>query len=223
MTALLVMSSTPSGAAVLAYVYTPHATLYEGFPSQSIDFNGDTVPEIILSGTSTQSGGWAAGHVQFQGIASPPPNVGSHATPVPFGALVGETPSSIGDWILPTSGLFTFRSALAEGTAGYWPTGLTNPPLNPDGTPGTGPLVPESGYLGVLFDLPDGRRYGWVEVGVYPNSSLGFLRAYGWETTPNTPIIAGSVPEPRRSLLALFGVVFIFCRRRRTLGSGVRI
>ena len=206
-------------AAVIAYTYVPHATLFESFPSRPIDFNGDSVPELVLTADSTQSGGWAASHVQFQGIASPPPNVGSHATPVPSGALVGDIPFSIGGWISPSSGLFTFRSALAQGTTGFWPTGLIPPPLNPDGTLGLGPLVPESGYLGVRFDLPDGTHYGWVEVGVYPNSSLGYLRSYGWETTPSTPIMAGA-PEPGKTTLLILAGLIGTSRRRRALGSG---
>lgn len=209
-------------AAVIVQAIVPAATLYEPFPSQPIDFNSDGIPELVLSATLTEAGGWVNEHVQLQALAALPPNLGSWATPVPLGMMIAETPSSIGTWLSPSAGLFTFRVALDVGSAGYWPAGMIPPPLNPDGSPGLGPLVPESGYLGVFFSLPDGIHYGWVEVGVYPNASLGYLRSYGWETEPNTPIIAGSVPEPGRLLLFLAGGFAVVCRRRRVAAGAAK-
>ncbi len=211
---LFALPVVPVEAAVIVHTFVPEATLYENFPSQPIDFNADGIPELALSGTLTQSGGWVNAHTQVQAIAAVPPNLGAWATPVPRGMLVGGTPTSSGVWLSPSASSFTFRVALDVGSVGYWPTGVSFP-LNPDGSPGLGPLVPESGYLAVLFSLPDGIHYGWVEVGVYPNSSLGFLRSYAWETTPNTPIFAGSVPEPGRMVLLLAGVFALVYRRRR--------
>jgi hypothetical protein len=77
-----------------------------------------------------------------------------------------------------------------------------------------------NGYIG--FDLvQDGNNYyGWMQI----QSSLGLdlglygsVTAWAYETSPNTPIFAGEVPEPSTvALLALFGIAVGLVRWKRS-------
>ena len=49
---------------------------------------------------------------------------------------------------------------------------------------------PVKNYLGIAMELADGTHYGWI--GVYLNDGMLDAFAWGYETTPNTPILAGS-------------------------------
>jgi len=55
-------------------------------------------------------------------------------------------------------------------------------------------------------------HYGWARV-ILTNGQPGTLVDYGWESTPNTAIAAGAVPEP--ALGAVIGLLPILRARRR--------
>lgn len=82
-------------------------------------------------------------------------------------------------------------------------------------------------YIGVEFMAADGIHYGWIQYEGFSvarplaiNTPGGWVNSWGWETEPNKPIFAGQVPEPSRAMLLLLGILSIFHRRRRALGSG---
>lgn len=81
--------------------------------------------------------------------------------------------------------------------------------------PPTGTLLPldTPTYLGVRFDLGDGDQYGWI--GVTYSSADHTLDAFAWgyQTTPGVPILAG-VPEPGTLALLAFGAAAVVRRRR---------
>lgn len=93
-----------------------------------------------------------------------------------------------------------------------------------------------NGYIGIEFMAADGIHYGWIQyegfaVAQVPLYGLngeiigytmgireaqgGFVNSWAWETTPNMPIMAGSVPEPGRVALSIFAFISIFLRRKR--------
>jgi hypothetical protein len=73
----------------------------------------------------------------------------------------------------------------------------------------------ESAYLGFDFQQDGETYYGWVQLGCpVVGLNAGWIYDYAYETTPNTPITAGAVPEPSTWALLVFGGAFYFLRRR---------
>jgi hypothetical protein len=100
------------------------------------------------------------------------------------------------------------------------------------GQPASGVQVPFSGpnftglggevrYLGLKMDLnnTDQFTYGWVGIRIDNEAdATGAVVGYAYETTPNTPIAAGAVPEPSSLLMTIGGATALVAaglRRRR--------
>jgi hypothetical protein len=116
---------------------------------------------------------------------------------VSAGTLIGPNPSS---------GSFTITSGtLYNGTTP--PVGYFSP-----GTPG---------YLGFEFTsgLDDSLHYGWVQFETTsgdPNAPTGTVIDFAYDDSPNTPIVAGAIPEPTSlSLLAAGAAGLAMYRGRR--------
>lgn len=79
-----------------------------------------------------------------------------------------------------------------------------------------------NGYIGVEFMAADGLHYGWIQYEGFSvarpfaiNEPGGWVNSWAYESEPNTPIFAGSVPEPSRMLFLLAGTFALICRRSR--------
>lgn len=103
---------------------------------------------------------------------------------------------------------------LRSGNYGYWAnSGL--------GTwPGAG--QGHQGYIGFAFDFADGSlHYGWMQIGVkaYDETDVSSyevsIYGYGYETSEDTGIQAGDLPEPGPLPLLALGSVGYFVRKRR--------
>ena len=72
------------------------------------------------------------------------------------------------------------------------------------------------GFVGFKFSNTVGgpSYYGWLQM-VVSNSSAGQIIDWGYDNVAGTPILAGSVPEPSRALLLVFGLSAGMLRRRR--------
>ena len=75
----------------------------------------------------------------------------------------------------------------------------------------------QTAYMGFELQMPDGPHYGWAKLWVSdrPNFAAGLI-GWAWETEPNTPIIAGAVPEPAAASLAVLGLLCCSGRRRHS-------
>jgi hypothetical protein len=72
-------------------------------------------------------------------------------------------------------------------------------------------------FIGLQFQFDGTTHYGWMEVNNYPNAAAGQVLGWAYETSPNTPITAGAVPEPSTfTLLAISGVAVGLLRRKHT-------
>lgn len=135
---------------------------------------------------------------------------------LPFGTLVSGSPDSSLEWI---SGQY------AAGRVSYW---STEPP-EPD-TEWRG-LLGETGdvYLGIDFEVEGSTHYGWINVTLgEKNPDLGFetpiTASWAYETTPDTPIIAGVIPEPSTGVLTMVGSLsLLLLARSRRRGNLRRI
>jgi hypothetical protein len=72
----------------------------------------------------------------------------------------------------------------------------------------------ESAYIGLQFQENGQTYYGWTRAGApVVEINGGWIYDYAYETTPNTPIFTGEVPEPGAWLLFILGFgVFAFRR-----------
>ena len=79
-------------------------------------------------------------------------------------------------------------------------------------------LWPEqTAYLGVEFLASGSVHYGWVFIDVpFTGINGGTVRSYAYEDEPNTPIIAGSIPEPSTAVLIGTGTTLLLKRNAKT-------
>ena len=168
------------------------ATIYE-----PIDMNSDGSMDFTFSANAGISIGFRPKESnRYLIIPSPPPNIGGPVAAVTVGFDIGSD-SGAGnlDWFGLSTSSSLLMLELSTGTAGnFWDT---------------------RGYIGVEFEAFDGLHYGWFDVkGHY---AYPYVQVYGWayESTPNTSIIAGAVPEPASAILFLIGVVGAWTLRKR--------
>lgn len=96
-----------------------------------------------------------------------------------------------------------------------YPAGFSGSP----GHMGTGTNEFENGTSGYIgFALVDGsdNYYGWMQLTLYDDGSVGTIHQWAWESTANTAITVGAVPEPSNAalLLGLSAILWVGTRRR---------
>lgn len=70
-------------------------------------------------------------------------------------------------------------------------------------------------YVGVSFEIAGALHYGWVGFEIDSTNPLhGVIRDYAYESTPNTALEAGAIPEPGSLALLAAGAGALAFRRR---------
>ncbi|MGC6458519.1 MAG: PEP-CTERM sorting domain-containing protein [Akkermansiaceae bacterium] len=82
--------------------------------------------------------------------------------------------------------------------------------------PREGNFVGETAYLGFRFEGEQGTHYGYALFTDTFSKGTTIL-ATAWESEPDTPIIAGAIPEPSSALLAIIGTLLGISRRKRVI------
>ena len=125
------------------------------------------------------------------------PSTGLEAT-LPFGSLIAGTPAPPYEWEGGTGWYFA-------GRVSEWST------LPPDSDTEWRGLLGENGntYIGISFDVEGATHYAWVNIALGPEGPHGFempiTTSWAYESTPDTPIVAGAIPEPSTGILTMLG------------------
>ena len=163
-----------------------------------LDFNG--VDEIRLTSNGSDFRGTPLENNQIIGLPATPPNMGAFIIPLEYGASIDATPDSPGEWVdgtLPS----TFASCQTVGDSvlclGLWLTEETS-----------------DAYFGMQFDIEGETHYGWVHL-VNTFGITGYITEWAYETTPDTGLLAGVVPEPATSLLFVAGLLILHFKNKK--------
>lgn len=82
-----------------------------------------------------------------------------------------------------------------------------------------GSFLDRRAYLGLRFDLPDGRHAGWADAGAGREGDFARIEAviygYAYETKPGESIAAGAVPEPPSLALLAAGAAGLATLRKK--------
>ncbi len=87
---------------------------------------------------------------------------------------------------------------------------------NAGGVTCIGPFI-TPGYLGVEFQIAGETHYGWI--GILPGEDFAIrmdIVDWAYETSPNTPLLAGQIPEPAAPILLAAGLLLAAGFRRRS-------
>jgi hypothetical protein len=196
-----VVKTTDSSEVHGTAVQTGQST-FNFFPAtKDIDFNIDGIPELRLNNYAQLNVG-----VYQNNVAEliPLNNSKFLRTTGPFG---GPSPivSNLGDSIGPASPPleWTFNTTLtlqnASGQLYYssidWLPGVTK-------------------YMGMQFQISGQTHYGWVGLSYTSGKGSIFVHDYAYQTTPNTALPAGQIPEPGALGLLLLAAPTLLTRRK---------
>ena len=70
----------------------------------------------------------------------------------------------------------------------------------------------QTGFIGIRFEADDGDHFGYLHVNVRGASLFHIEQA--WESEPNQPILAGTIPEPSAALLIMVSSLGFLIRLR---------
>lgn len=204
---LIGVVGSANGQGTIAY-FTPQPPPYYslGYPGTldyNIDINGDGTTDFILRSNDPR---WS-----FNNSVLIPQN--------------GNSLVSMGSYLANMHSGDVVSSSLDP--AYQWSSG--QPPLSqlvfliPGGPVELGNFAyQESGYIGFDVVRNGMNYYGWIEVsspgqGGLPGDAAmyGELVSWAYQTSPNTPIQAGQVPEPSPVVLIALGSVVVWLLRRR--------
>jgi hypothetical protein len=69
-------------------------------------------------------------------------------------------------------------------------------------------------FVGLRFQYGGQTHYGWMEIANNAGTASGQVLSWAYETRPDTPILAGAIPEPSTSALLTAGGILLSLLRR---------
>lgn len=194
--------AAPAFGAV-TYTVLPNIPVFQGdlLPAtERLDLNSDGRWDIEFYAHDDTFRIYTNTSVEVIAVPATPPNLGGYLAPLESGAIIGGTSPSEGFVWFADSAAFYSCALLGNSVVclGLWGNGVDN--------------------LGFRIEEDDGFHYGYISVDTpFLGIHGGFIRGFGYESSPDTGILAGAIPEPSASalLLALAGLsIGVFKRRR---------
>ena len=187
-------------------VVPPQPYHYSDLPtSQDIDINGDGIADFNLSSPNgIQIDLNPLNNNSILAVPEQSPDIGVLIAALAQGTTIPTTAFSLNPTFVwygansPYGGSATIVAASDIGSIGYF-QGNT------------------SAYAGFELNIGNANYLGWFYIQNL-GANIGQITDWAYETSPNTPIIAGAVPEPSAfALLAIGSVFLIWCSNRRRL------
>ncbi len=159
----------------------------------NVDLNGDGLSELRMQGSGGDFSAFTYTTTRVAGIANIPPDSSGFAHPFILGSIIGVEAPASRSWF---SGYGNLLGCREIGCIGLWTLGGTN-------------------YVGVEFQLDTGTHYGWLAIEMQAIFGGGHLLNYAYESEPNTPIVAGAIPEPSSLIFVGVATASLLSRRQR--------
>lgn len=193
---------TPPLRGAVIFTDLPDVPVFQGdlFPARhQLDANSDGSFDIEFYAHDDTFRVITTASTQVFALPSPPPNQGSYLNPFSLGGFIGADTTPAGyNWLGGSSAFYScalFGQSLV--CLGFW---------------GNGPA-----YLGFRTIETDGFHYGYITVDTpFLGIHGGYIRDFAYETSPDTSIIAGVIPEPSTAVLVGTGTALLWKRNAKT-------
>ena len=200
--ALLVgVSVTAPVSGAVIYTALPNIPVFQGdlFPAtQRLDLNSDGAWDIEFYAHDDTFRVFTSTSVEVIAVPATPPNMGGYIDPLVDDSIIGAGSPS-GEFIWYSGSAAFYSCALLNNSVvclGLWGNGVN--------------------HLGFRIEEDDGFHYGYITVDTpFLGIHGGFIQGFGYESSPNTSIRAGAIPEPSTVSLLIGGLIAVFGRRRR--------
>ena len=159
-----------------------------------IDLDGAGLIDFTFGASISFVGVRSEGQNRYVIEPSPPPNIGGAVVPLYPDYEIGPELEGYPAW-------FGTNTAFAPLGIWLWPSN-------------DGPFLGHHAYMGVEFYIDDHIHYGWINLWVAEGGPYGEIYGWAYESNPNTPIIAGAIPEPNTFLLLFMSGLVLGASRR---------
>jgi hypothetical protein len=186
-----------SAQGTIVHVVPPQPIPYSDYPfSQDIDLNGDGVPDFNLSSWNSRDIDLAPlNNNAIISVPEPPGDLGALIYAFNQGTPISSSLDPVLVWWgSDGNSPPTIVSASNIGSIGYF-QGQTD------------------AYAGIRLDVAGNLYYGWMHIQNF-GGNWGQISDWAYETSPNTPILAGAVPEPSSAALLAVGMLSLRLLRR---------
>ncbi|MEI7937762.1 MAG: hypothetical protein WCK27_13825 [Verrucomicrobiota bacterium] len=196
---LLASSSPATGQGTIVYGQ-PSQPIYYGpiASSLGIDLNGDGITDLVLASDGSSITLAPQNQNQIVAIPETPPDIGAWVAPLTPGAAISSSLDPVYVWYdrnFDGIGAAGIVDCMNIGCIGYF-QGDTD------------------AYAGLKLNFGGSTYYGWLQVHNF-GANFGQLIDWAYQTSPNTPILAGAVPEPSaEALIILAGGLILLGRKR---------
>lgn len=188
--------SVVSYAQGIIHTTPPDPVDYSPLPvSHDFDFNYDGAADFTLVSDGTSVNIVPHGNNAVLSQLAPPPDIDSFAVPLAQGEVISGSLEPQLVWyraMTGPAGHSTLITSQDIGSEGLWQN--------------------VNGFAGVQLNFGGQTYYGWVHI---ENYEINAGRVFDWayESTPNTPIVAGAVPEPGTFALFSLGTAAFLVRK----------